>query len=96
MGKSRFKKGEKGKKRGWKRIGVITGTLLGGIGLIFMDFFLIPTLNYFGKFIFFILLNLFWIWVPTALANLVGKKWGEWVGLGIGIVELGIGLSVYG
>ena len=45
-----------------EKIGLIIGFILTSIGIYKLDKFLIPTLDYFGKYVFFIMLNLFIFW----------------------------------
>jgi len=44
------------------RIGLIIGYVLMFAGLYKIDSFILPTLDYFGKYVFFIMMNLFLIW----------------------------------
>lgn len=46
-----------------ERIGLIIGLVLTIIGIVKIDMFLIPTLNYFGKYVFFAAFNIFVFWV---------------------------------
>ncbi|EDM24530.1 hypothetical protein FE773_08210 [Caminibacter mediatlanticus TB-2] len=46
------------------KLGLIIGEILVVIGLFFIDRFLFPTLDYFGKYVFFIAFNLFCIFLP--------------------------------
>ena len=45
-----------------EKIGLIIGFILTGIGMYKIDKFLIPTLDYFGKYVFFTILNIFIFW----------------------------------
>jgi len=45
------------------KVGLIVGFLLVAVGMGKIDLFLIPTLDYFGKYVFFIAINIFVFWV---------------------------------
>ena len=45
-----------------EKIGLIIGGVLTIIGIYRIDKFLIPTLDYFGKYVFFIVFNIFVFW----------------------------------
>jgi len=45
------------------KTGLIVGLVLTILGIYKIDMILIPTLNYFGKYIFFIAFNIFVFWV---------------------------------
>jgi hypothetical protein len=45
------------------KIGLIIGLVLTGFGMYKIDSFLIPTLDYFGKYVFFAAFNIFVFWV---------------------------------
>jgi hypothetical protein len=45
------------------KIGLIVGIVLSLVGLYKIDSFLYPTLDYFGKYVFFTLMNIFSIWL---------------------------------
>jgi hypothetical protein len=49
-----------------EKIGWILGLLLSLGGLFKLDGFLYQTLDYFGKYVFFILMNIFAVWLPYA------------------------------
>jgi len=46
------------------KLGLIVGEILVLVGLFFIDKFLIPTLDYFGKYVFFIAFNILCLWAP--------------------------------
>ncbi len=46
-----------------EKISLILSFLLVGAGIFKLDFFLIPTLDYFGKYVFFVMINIFVFWV---------------------------------
>jgi hypothetical protein len=46
-----------------EKVGLIIGLILTIIGIYKIDRFLIPTLDYFGKYVFFIAFNIFVFWV---------------------------------
>ena len=56
-----------------EKLGVIIGFILTSIGVYRIDKFLIPTLDYFGKYIFFIILNIFIFWSLWISYKLSGK-----------------------
>jgi len=45
------------------KAGFIIGFLLTAFGLYKIDMFLLPTLDYFGKYVFFVAINIFALWV---------------------------------
>jgi len=45
------------------KIGLIAGFLLMVAGMYKIDLFLIPTLDYFGKYVFFGIMNIFVLWL---------------------------------
>jgi len=45
------------------KYGLIAGILLAALGMYKIDVFLIPTLDYFGKYVFFTSFNIFVFWV---------------------------------
>ena len=45
-----------------KKIGLIIGFILTSIGMYKINKFLIPTLDYFGKYVFFVIFNIFIFW----------------------------------
>jgi ABC-type lipoprotein release transport system permease subunit len=46
-----------------QKIGLIIGLILTIIGMYNIDKFIIPTLDYFGKYVFFTAINIFVFWV---------------------------------
>jgi hypothetical protein len=46
-----------------EKIGLIIGGVLTIIGIYKIDKFLIPTIDYFGKYVFFVAFNIFVFWV---------------------------------
>jgi hypothetical protein len=46
-----------------EKVGLIVGFILTIIGMIKIDIFLIPTLDYFGKYVFFGVINIFVFWM---------------------------------
>jgi len=56
-----------------EKLGLIIGFILTTIGIYKIDKFLIPTLDYFGKYIFFIILNIFIFWSLWISYKLSGK-----------------------
>jgi hypothetical protein len=46
-----------------EKTGLIAGLVLTIIGMVKIDMFLVPTLNYFGKYVFFAAFNIFVFWV---------------------------------
>jgi hypothetical protein len=46
-----------------QKTGLIIGLILTIIGMYNIDMFLVPTLNYFGKYVFFAAFNIFVFWV---------------------------------
>jgi len=46
-----------------EKLGLIVGVVLTIIGMYKIDKFLIPTLDYFGKYVFFIVFNIFVFWI---------------------------------
>ena len=45
-----------------EKVGLIIGVILTSIGMYKIDTFLIPTLDYFGKYVFFVIFNIFIFW----------------------------------
>ena len=45
------------------KLGLIVGEVLVLVGLFYIDKFLIPTLDYFGKYVFFVLFNIMTIYL---------------------------------
>jgi hypothetical protein len=46
-----------------EKVGLIVGFILTIIGMYKIDIFLIPTLDYFGKYVFFGVINIFVFWM---------------------------------
>ncbi|GAB6074022.1 hypothetical protein [Nautilia lithotrophica] len=46
-----------------QNLGLIVGLILTIIGMYKIDMFLIPTLDYFGKYVFFAAINIFVFWI---------------------------------
>jgi hypothetical protein len=68
------------------------GVAMGGVGLYLVDRIVFTNLDYFGKYITFGLFNLFWILFPLFGDRIGGERWGKWMPLLIGAVELGFGV----
>jgi len=58
-----------------EKIGLVLGFLLLALGMYKIDMFLIPTLDYFGKYVFFAAINIFVVWVEYMFY----KKFQGWL-----------------
>ena len=76
-----------------EKIALIIGFILTSIGMYEIDKFLIPTLDYFGKYIFFIILNIFIFWSLWISYKLSGKL-KIVMPIFIGVVILMIGINI--
>jgi hypothetical protein len=77
------------------RIGLLVGWTLGIIGLWFFDYFLYPTIDYFGKLVFSVAINIFWVWLVWIGWKLTEGRWKLVTPMIIGLIELGAGLYIY-
>jgi threonine/homoserine efflux transporter RhtA len=78
-----------------ERLGLFIGWCLGIVGLWFLDYFLYPTIDYFGKIVFAVAINIFWVWIVWVGERLSSGIWKQIVPIAIGAVELGIGLYLH-
>ena len=78
-----------------KKIGLIIGFILTSIGMYKINKFLIPTLDYFGKYIFFIILNIFIFWSLLKFYEF-NEKLQIIMPIFIGVAVLIIGINIEG
>lgn len=76
-----------------EKIGLIIGFILTSIGMYKIDKFLIPTLDYFGKYVFFIILNIFIFW-SVWIAYKFNEKLKIVMPIFIGVVIMIIGINI--
>jgi len=58
-----------------EKIGLILGFVLLAAGMYRIDTFLIPTLDYFGKYVFFAAINIFVVWMELFFY----RRFGGWL-----------------
>ena len=76
-----------------EKIGLIIGFILASIGMYNIDKFLIPTLDYFGKYAFFIIFNVFIFW-SLWISYKFNKKLKIIIPIFIGVLVLIVGISI--
>jgi len=76
-----------------EKIGLIIGFILASIGMYNIDKFLIPTLDYFGKYAFFIIFNVFIFW-SLWISYKINKKLKIIIPIFIGVLVLIVGISI--
>ena len=78
-----------------EKVGVIIGGVLTIIGMYNIDKFLIPTLDYFGKYVFFIVFNIFVFWVLSVFFKKFSGIMRVMMPIIFGIIVLLIGFKFF-